>query len=116
MNNRDLLETHRKKIAFLIAAFVFVFVYMSIGIFQWFLVYTGREKVEDIFPFWIFLALVAPVFYSFLAYWGCRLMHRVYQPIRDSITNLEQFTTNVNHEFKTSLSEIISSLELEKIT
>gem|GEM_PF-5119793 len=39
-------------------------------------------------------------------------MHRIYRPIRESINNLEQFTVNVNHEFKTSLSEIISSLEL----
>jgi signal transduction histidine kinase len=43
-------------------------------------------------------------------------MHRVYQPLRESISNLEDFTSNVNHEFKTSLSEIISSLELGEIT
>jgi signal transduction histidine kinase len=43
-------------------------------------------------------------------------MHRVYRPLRESISNLEEFTSNVNHEFKTSLSEIISSLELGEIT
>ena len=43
-------------------------------------------------------------------------MHRIYKPIKEVIMNLEGFAENVNHEFKTSLSEIISSLDLAKET
>jgi signal transduction histidine kinase len=43
-------------------------------------------------------------------------MHRIYAPIREIIENLENFTVDINHEFKTSLSEILSSLELAQET
>ena len=38
------------------------------------------------------------------------------KPIEENIGNLEDFVWNINHEFKTPLSEIISSLELSKKT
>jgi signal transduction histidine kinase len=40
----------------------------------------------------------------------------VYNPIKNMILNLESFASNINHEFKTSISEILSSLELAKLT
>lgn len=43
-------------------------------------------------------------------------MHRIYKPIKESITNLEDFAENMNHEFKTGISEIISSSELARET
>ena len=43
-------------------------------------------------------------------------MHRIYKPIKESITNLEDFAENMNHEFKTGISEIISSTELADVT
>lgn len=38
------------------------------------------------------------------------------KPISETIKNLEEFTWNINHEFKTPLSEILSSLNLAKQT
>jgi len=43
-------------------------------------------------------------------------MHRIYRPIKESIANLEDFAENMNHEFKTGISEIISSSELARET
>jgi signal transduction histidine kinase len=40
----------------------------------------------------------------------------VYNPIKNMIVNLESFASNINHEFKTSISEVLSSLELAKMT
>jgi signal transduction histidine kinase len=40
----------------------------------------------------------------------------VYNPIKNMIINLESFASNINHEFKTSISEVLSSLELAKMT
>ncbi len=66
--------------------------------------------------FILFLILLSPFLYSLLAFIGCRLMHKVYAPIKEIVINLEWFATNVNHEFKTSLTEVLSSLELAKVT
>lgn len=57
-----------------------------------------------------------PLIYTFLAWIMCKVMHKVYAPLKETITNLESFATNINHEFKTTLTEIISSLELSEIT
>jgi len=43
-------------------------------------------------------------------------MHKVDGPIQEIVMNLEGFATNINHEFKTSLTEVLSSLELAKVT
>ena len=43
-------------------------------------------------------------------------MQRIYKPIKESIANLEDFAENMNHEFKTGISEIISSTELAHVT
>lgn len=116
MNNLDLLERHRRKVAFILAAIVMLLIYAAIIIFELVLIYVGKASYQDFLVFGIGLIIIAPFLYSFLSFSACRVMHRVYRPLRESITNLENFTSNVNHEFKTSLSEIISSLELGEIT
>ena len=116
MNNLELLERHRKKVAFILAALVLVLLYVSIALFEFYLVHTGKTVFSDTIPLWFVLIIMSPIIYSGLSFAACRIMHKVYRPIRDSIMNLENFTTNVNHEFKTALSEIISSLELWEIT
>ncbi len=62
------------------------------------------------------LLLISPFLYSFLAYLLCKFMTQMYKPLKEIIINLEWFASNVNHEFKTALTEIISSLELAKLT
>lgn len=64
----------------------------------------------------LILILVSPFLYSFLAYLLCKFMNQMYKPLKEVIVNLEWFASNVNHEFKTALTEIISSLELAKLT
>lgn len=62
------------------------------------------------------ITLIGPILYYALVkvseYW----LNKAYRPIEEIIESLEWFAVNINHEFKTSLSEIISSLELAKIT
>lgn len=69
--------------------------------FAWLFVYTG---VAAIFVF---------IFVLFLSY---HLVSYFFHPMRSIVENLEDFTGNINHEFKTSLAEVISSLELAEIT
>ncbi len=116
MKNLELLEKHRRKVAFILAALVMWLIYISIISFELILIYMGKSNFDDFLIFWIGLVIISPIVYSLLSYLSCRVMHKVYKPLRESVTNLENFTSNVNHEFKTSLSEIISSLELWEIT
>jgi len=62
------------------------------------------------------LLLISPLLYSLLAYVLCRVMSKMYKPLKEIIINLEWFASNINHEFKTALTEIISSLELARLT
>lgn len=65
----------------------------------------------------IFILVVSsPILFFFLVWVSEYWLRRVYKPIEEMIESLEWFALNINHEFKTSLSEIISSLELAKIT
>lgn len=64
----------------------------------------------------VILVLVAPFLYFLLFWISERSLRLLYRPIEDIIMSLEWFAANINHEFKTSLSEIISSLELAEIT
>jgi signal transduction histidine kinase len=112
MNSLDLLETHRKKVALAVAGVVMILLYCSVIIFELVLIYLGKSRWNDMGIVVMILVFLFPLLYSILAYIGCRIMHRIYRPIRENMTNLENFTVNVNHEFKTSLSEIISSLQL----
>ena len=62
------------------------------------------------------LLLLGPFIYSLLYYISDKGLSKIYKPIEEMITSLETFAVNINHEFKTSISEIISSLELADIT
>lgn len=64
----------------------------------------------------LILLLISPFLYSVLAYLLCKFMTQLYKPLKDVVINLEGFASNINHEFKTSLTEIISSLELARLT
>jgi len=64
----------------------------------------------------LILLLVSPFLYSLLAYLLCKVMTKMYKPLKEIIINLESFASNINHEFKTALTEIISSLELARLT
>lgn len=108
----ELLETHRRKVALILAMIVMILLYCSVIFFELILIYFWRSSWNDMGIILIILVILFPFLYSILSYIGCRVMHRIYRPIRENMTNLENFTINVNHEFKTSLSEIISSLQL----
>lgn len=75
-----------------------------------------KSVFQKVFPTLVLLLLLAPFVYSLLAWIACRFMTQVYKPLKEIIMSLEAFAINVNHEFKTSLTEIISSLELAKVT
>ena len=75
-----------------------------------------KTILEKTLPTLLTLLLLAPFIYSLFAWIWCRFMTQVYKPLRDIIISLESFASNVNHEFKTSLTEIVSSLELAKVT
>ena len=112
MKSLELLETHRRKVAFGLWAIILFLLYMWIFIFEFTLLYFGRSSYQDFINLSIILAILSPFIYTFVSFLCCRVMHRIYKPIRENMQNLEDFTVNVNHEFKTSLSEIISSLQL----
>lgn len=64
----------------------------------------------------LILLLISPFLYSLLAYLLCKFMTKMYRPLKEVVINLEWFASNVNHEFKTALTEIISTLELARLT
>ena len=53
MNNLDLLERHRKKVAFFLAGIVLILLYISIALFEVYLVQTGKARFPDIIPLWL---------------------------------------------------------------
>lgn len=53
---------------------------------------------------------------GFVLFLSFHLVDISFRPTRKMVENMEDFTGNINHEFKTLLAEIISSLELAKIT
>ena len=88
--------------------------------------YSGEEKYKIIIRtlrkstledslknFVYFLVFSLPFWVWFYALWYF-FVGKNLRPIRQTIRNLEDFTGNVNHEFKTPLSEIVSSLQLAK--
>lgn len=76
----------------------------------------SNNFVQEILVTIFVLILLWPFLYIFLYYISKKWLNKVYEPIEDMIHSLEDFALNINHEFKTSISEIISSLELADIT
>ena len=125
MNSLELLEKHRQKIGLILAFIIHWLLYISVLATQTLILYfelreTSTSLLRDItgwLGFTVLVLIVAiPFLYSIIAFISCRMMKRVYKPIKDSITNLEDFAENMNHEFKTGISEIISSTELADMT
>lgn len=71
------------------------------------------SKVMSNFLYFCIFTLPLVILFYFLWYF---LIGKSFEPIKRSIKNLEDFNTNINHEFKTPLAEIISTLELSKRT
>lgn len=125
MENLHLLEKHRQKMWLFFALIVQFIIYIWIILFQTIYLYYDKKYNEDFILSDLFkelsltiiiLAIITPFLYAALAFLWCRIMHKIYRPIKDVIWNLEWFAENVNHEFKTSLTEIISTLDLAKVT
>ena len=75
------------------------------------------KSIKSLIGFTIVLMVIfGPIFYGILVYISNMIVREFYKPLRKTIVNLESFASNINHEFKTSLSEIISSLDLAEIT
>ncbi|MCH8518452.1 HAMP domain-containing histidine kinase [Candidatus Gracilibacteria bacterium] len=125
MNSLELLEKHRQKMGLILGLIIHILLYIAIIGTQSIIVYYELRDISDTiwrdtvralsFTFLI-LIIATPFLYSILAYLSCRVMHRIYKPIKESISNLEDFAENINHEFKTGISEIISSSELARET
>lgn len=72
-----------------------------------------NSMIVFIKEFLIFIILSLP-FGLLFYYLGYRFVWKNFQPIKDTIISLENFTWNINHEMKTPLSEIISTLKLSQ--
>ncbi len=125
MENLHLLEKHRQKMWLFFALIVQSLIYLSIFLFQFLYLYFDKKytwwlSYWDIFSEMIntvvILIIIAPFLYALFAYLWCRIMHKIYKPIKEVVGNLEWFAENINHEFKTSLTEIISTIDLAKVT
>lgn len=73
---------------------------------------TFNDIIDD-YTFLLFFSIPFLMFFYLLWY---IFVGKNLKPIWETIKNLEDFTWNINHEFKTPLSEIISSLSLAKKT
>ena len=72
--------------------------------------YTFEDSIKN-FVYFLWFSLPFSILFYGLWYF---FVGKNLRPIRQTIRNLEDFTGNVNHEFKTPLSEIVSSLQLAK--
>lgn len=70
---------------------------------------------EFILNYLYFLLFTIPFGVLFYFFWYYFIWKNL-KPLEENISNLEDFVWNINHEFKTPISEIISSLELSKKT
>jgi len=75
-----------------------------------------KENIKDLKENYFYLLLISiPFSILFYIIWYF-FVGKNLRPIKENIKNLQDFTWNINHEFKTPLSEILSSLELAKET
>lgn len=73
-----------------------------------------KKSLEDLkWDFLYLLLLSLPFSILFYIIWYF-FVGRNLKPIKENIKNLQNFTWNINHEFKTPISEILSSLELSE--
>ena len=79
-------------------------------IIQWYNDYSLEVAYSSYF---YFLLLSLPFSILFFAIWYY-FVWKNFQPIKETIAWLEDFSSNINHEIKTPLAEIISTLALAK--
>lgn len=75
-----------------------------------------QTLLERLWKTFLILLSLAPFVYLLLVFLMTKFVVQMYNPLKEMVLNLEGFATNINHEFKTSLTEIISSLELAQMT
>ena len=73
-----------------------------------------KDILQKVWMVFAILLLVAPFIFMAIYYSCKKIIKKIYRPLWEMIVNLESFAGNINHEFKTGLTEIISSLELAK--
>lgn len=79
----------------------------------------GKESYNI---FWVIVQFMLSVIAVLIAAYflvrtiSLKIVDIFFIPIQELVHNLEDFTSNINHEFKTSLAEVISSLELSELT
>jgi len=75
-----------------------------------------KITIDDLKSNYLYLLLISiPFSILFYIIWYFFVWKNL-KPIKENIKNLNDFTWNINHEFKTPLTEILSSLELAKKT
>lgn len=78
--------------------------------------YYSSDFLRETIVIVIILLSIWPFIFILLLWISKRSFNLVYKPLEDIVWWLESYAININHEFKTSLSEIISSLELAQHT
>jgi len=69
---------------------------------------------NDLLYEYLYLIIFSIPFAIIFYFLGLFFVWKNLKPIKENIKNLEDFTWNINHEFKTPLAEILSSLKLAK--
>jgi signal transduction histidine kinase len=76
----------------------------------------AQSPWELLFKGLFFLGIISPLIFGLILFITRTMIHKAYDSFRDIVWNLENFSSNVSHEFKTGLAEIISSLQLARYT
>jgi len=77
------------------------------------IVTTNHKNIQkDLLTVLWILLLIFPIIFWVIFFICNYIIQNIYKPLWEMIVNLESFAWNINHEFKTGLTEIISSLEL----
>ena len=76
----------------------------------------NEHSLNHLFIYYIYFILFSiPFFWLFYFIWYY-FVGKNFEPIKETISWLEDFTSNINHEMKTPITEIISTLSLAKKT
>ena len=71
------------------------------------------SKIFSFYLYFLLFSIPFALWFYFLWYY---FVGKNFRPIRETISSLEDFTANINHEIKTPITEIVSSLSLSKKT
>lgn len=76
----------------------------------------NEHSIGFMLRYYMFFVLFSIPFATLFYFIWYYFVGKNFEPIRETITGLEDFTSNINHEMKTPLAEIISTLSLAKRT